>query len=83
MNNPSIYNYILFGGYLLFLFAISGFLAIFLIHIRDYRQYSRYITIITRIYLVLMLVIAIFGWYYILTGTIFPQREKPIQRHNF
>ncbi len=83
MINTTIYNYIFFGGYLVLLFIIFGFLIIFLIHIKDYKQYSRYITNITRIYLTLMILIAIFGWYHILTGKIFPQKEKVIQRHNF
>ncbi|MBC7498804.1 hypothetical protein H7170_04130 [Candidatus Gracilibacteria bacterium] len=75
-------NYILFGLYLFLLLGIFGFLAIFMMHIRDYRQYSRYITTITRAYLLLMVAIAIFGGYHILTGSIFPQTLRPIQRVN-
>jgi glucan phosphoethanolaminetransferase (alkaline phosphatase superfamily) len=75
-------NYILFGLYLFLLLGIFGFLAIFMMHIRDYRQYSRYITTITRVYLLLMVAIAIFGGYHILNGSIFPQTLRPIQRVN-
>ena len=75
-------NYILFGLYLFLLIGVFGFLAVFMVHIRDYRQYSRYITTITRTYLLLMVVIAIFGGYYILVGTIFPQTRTPVQRIN-
>lgn len=83
MINPTIYNYIFFGGYLILLFVIFGFLVIFLIHIKDYKQYSRYITTITRIYLILMILIAVFGWYHIIKGEIFPGQKKVIQRYNF
>lgn len=75
-------NYILFGPYLLLLIGIFGFLAVFMMHIRDYRQYSRYITVIIRVYLTLMIIIALFGGYMILSGTIFPQSQRPAQRVN-
>lgn len=54
-------NYIFFGIYLLLITGIFGFLTIFMMHIRDYRQYSRYLTGITRFYLILMVIIAING----------------------
>ncbi|MBC7503768.1 hypothetical protein H7169_02270 [Candidatus Gracilibacteria bacterium] len=75
-------NYIFFGLYLFLVIGLFGFLAVFMMHIHDYKQYSRYITVITRIYLTLMVVIAIFGGYYILVGSIFPQTRGPIQRLN-
>ncbi len=75
-------HYILFGFYLIIVFGVFGFLAVFMMHIRDYLQYSRYITQITRVYFVIMILISIFGGYYVLTGTIFPQTKQPIQRVN-
>jgi len=54
-------NYILFGVYLVLILGIFGFLTIFMMHIRDYLQYSRYLKGITRFYLALMVTIAIFG----------------------
>ena len=78
----SMSNYILFGIYLFLILGIFGFLTIFMMHIRDYLQYSRYLKGITRFYLVLMVVIAIFGGYSILTGDIFPQSKSAVKRIN-
>ncbi len=75
-------NYILLGVYIFVVLGIFWFLAVFMMHIRDYQKYSRYIPIVTRIYMILMILVALFGGYYILVGTIFPQSQKSIQRIN-
>jgi hypothetical protein len=54
-------NYVLFGIYLFVVLGIFGFITIFMMHIRDYQRYSSYVAILTRVYIAIMLLIAIFG----------------------
>ncbi|MBX9809506.1 hypothetical protein K2X92_03910 [Candidatus Gracilibacteria bacterium] len=75
-------NYIFFGMYLFVVLGLFGFIAIFMLHIRDYQQYSRYLKTLTRIYILAMVLIASVGGYYLLTGTIFPQNKSTIKRIN-
>lgn len=63
-----MFHYILLGIYILALIFLSGFLAIFIVHIRDYFQYSKYIKTILRVYITIVLCIAVFWGYQILTG---------------
>ena len=52
-------NYILFGIYLFIVLGIFGFITIFMIHIRDYQRYSSYVAILTRVYIAVMVIVAI------------------------
>ena len=62
-------NLVLIGMYLFMILLIFGFIAIVVMHIGIFRQYSKYLSIVLKIYLVTILLIAIFGGYKILTGT--------------
>ena len=63
-----MFNFVIFGVYLVVLIFLFGFIAIFVRHIRDFQEYSRYLRPIMRTYIVLMMLIALFGGYMILTG---------------
>lgn len=77
-----MHNYILFALYLLVVLLLLGFVVIFLMHIREYKQYSRYIGIVTKTYIIIVLTIAIIGGYFVLTGSIIPSQGRSIQRIN-
>jgi hypothetical protein len=62
-------NWILFGIYLFCVLWLFVFIAIVLMHIGEFRQYSRYINPILRIYIVLIVLIWLFGAYEVLTNT--------------
>lgn len=65
-------NWILFGIYLLCVILIFVFISIVLMHIGEFRQYSKYITPILRIYLIVIVLIALFGAYKVLTSRVMP-----------
>jgi hypothetical protein len=46
-------------------------------HIGEFRQYSRYITPVLRLYIVLVAGFAVFGGYMVLTSDILPTAVKP------
>ncbi len=69
-------NWILFWLYLLCVFSIIVFIAILIMHIGEFRQYSRYITPVLRLYIVLVAGIAVFGGYMVLTSDIVPTAAK-------
>jgi hypothetical protein len=50
-------NWILFGIYLFCIISLFAFIAIVLMHIGEFRQYSRYINPVLRIYIVLIILI--------------------------
>lgn len=58
---------IIFAIYLFVLLIIFGFIAIVILHIGEFREYSRYLSVVLKIYLIAVVVIAIFGWYKVLT----------------
>ena len=59
---------IIFGIYLVALLVIFIYISIVVMHIGDFRKYSKYLSVVLRIYLVAVLAIACFGIYKILTG---------------
>jgi amino acid permease len=60
-------NWILFGIYLFCIISLFAFIAIVIMHIGEFRQYSRYINPILRLYVFLIVLIALFGGYKVLT----------------
>ena len=54
-------NYILFGIYLFMVLGIFGFVTIFMMHIRDYQRYSSYVGILTRVYIIVIIIVSILG----------------------
>ena len=58
---------IIFAIYLFVLIIVFGFIAIVVMHIGEFRQYSRYLSIVLKIYLLAIILIALFGGYQILT----------------
>lgn len=60
-------NIILFGVYLLVILVLFAFISIVVMHIGNFKQYSKYLSVVLKIYLVLIILIAIFGGYRILT----------------
>ncbi len=50
----------IFGFYLIALLVIFIYIAIVVMHIGDFRKYSKYLSIVLRIYLVAVLCIACF-----------------------
>ncbi|MFZ2256032.1 MAG: hypothetical protein WAW59_01500 [Patescibacteria group bacterium] len=69
-------NWILFGIYILCVLTLFVFIAIVMMHIGEFRQYSRYINPVLRIYIVLVVLIALFGGYRVLTDDIQPSSLK-------
>lgn len=65
-------NWILFGIYILCVLTLFVFIAIVVMHIWEFRQYSRYINPVLRMYIILLIAIALFGWYRVLTDDIQP-----------
>lgn len=63
------YTYILLGVYSLIILGIFAFYVIFSLHIKKFRNYSKYLTPVFRIVIALTIIIAIFGAYKILTGS--------------
>lgn len=66
----------IFGFYLIALLVIFIYIAIVVMHIGDFRKYSKYLSIVLRIYLVAVLCIACFWIYKILTGTKYVAPKK-------
>lgn len=58
----------IFGFYLVALLLIFIYIAIVVMHIGDFRKYSKYLSVVLRLYLVTILCIACFWIYKILTG---------------
>ncbi|MDD2693879.1 MAG: hypothetical protein PHY14_03015 [Candidatus Gracilibacteria bacterium] len=56
-------NLILLGIYLVVLVILFAFVGIVIMHIGNFRQYSRFLTPVIRIYLVIVILIALFGAY--------------------
>lgn len=61
-------NWILFGFYIACILILFAFISIVIMHIGEFRQYSRYINPVLRAYVVLILLIAVFGGYQVLTN---------------
>ncbi len=78
-------NIILFGIYLFILIVIFAFIAIITIHIGNFRQYSKYLSVVLKIYLITVLMIGIFGGYMLLTSKYTPIKKinAPVQKLNF
>ena len=78
-------NIILFGIYLFILLVVFAFIAIITIHIGNFRQYSKYLSVVLKIYLVTVLIIGIFGGYMILTSKYIPLKKMnpSTQKLNF
>lgn len=78
-------NIILFGIYLFILFVIFAFITIITLHIGSFRQYSKYLSVVLKIYLVTILIIGLFGGYMILTSKYIPLKKMnaPVQKLNF
>ncbi len=60
-------NVIFFGVYILILIILFAFISIVVMHIGGFKDYSKYLSIVLKIYLIVVLLIAIFGGYKILT----------------
>jgi len=58
----------LFGIYLAVLLFVFVYIAIVVMHIGEFRQYSRHLSVVLRIYLIVVVLIALFGAYKVLTG---------------
>ena len=56
-------NLILLGIYLVVLVILFAFVGIVIMHIGIFKQYSKFLTPVIRIYLVMVILIAIFGAY--------------------
>jgi hypothetical protein len=54
-------------------------------HIGDFRKYSKYLSVVLRIYMVTIVLIAIFGWYMMLTSKYVPIKKtaSPVQKLDF
>ena len=76
---------VIFGIYLVVLLVIFIYIAIVVMHIGDFRKYSRYLSVVLRIYLVAVLAIACFWMYKILTGKyVAPKKSwSQVQRIDF
>jgi hypothetical protein len=53
-------NIIFFGLYLLIIVILFAFIAVVVMHIGNFKQYSKYLSIVLKIYLVVIMLIAIF-----------------------
>ncbi len=78
-------NLVLIGIYLFMVLIIFGFIAIVVMHIGTFRQYSKYLSIVLKIYLIAILTIALFGGYMILTGKYISSTKSSnsVQKINF
>lgn len=47
-------------------------------HIGEFRKYSRYVNPVLRLYIILVVAIALFGGYRVLTDDIQPSSLKPV-----
>lgn len=52
-------NFILFGIYFMIVLGVFAFIAIFVRHIRDFQKYSKLLTGFLRLYISLIVIIAI------------------------
>lgn len=59
---------VILGIYLASLLFFSIYIAIVVMHIGEFQKYSKYLSVVLRIYLLAIFCIAIFGGYKILTG---------------
>lgn len=71
-------NWILFGIYVLCILVLVIFIAIIAMHIGEFRKYSRYVNPVLRLYIILVVAIALFGGYRVLTDDIQPSSLKPV-----
>lgn len=62
-------NIVFFGIYLAVLVIIFAFIAILIMHVKDFRQYSKYLSVVLKIYLIVVVILAIFWSYKILSNT--------------
>lgn len=78
-------NIMLFGIYLFVLVVIFIFISIVVLHIGNFREYSRYLSVVLRLYLIALIVIGIFGGYMILTSDhpVVRETSTPVQKVNF
>ncbi len=60
-------NIIIFGIYLIVILVLFAFIGIVVMHIGRFRDYSKYLSIVLKIYLIIILLISFFGGYKILT----------------
>ncbi len=76
---------LLFGIYLLVIIVLFAFIAIVVMHIGNFKQYSKYLSVVLRIYLVVILLIAIFGGYKILTDYTPAKKSRniPVEKIDF
>lgn len=77
-------NLILFGVYALILVMFFAFIGIVIMHVGAFREYSKYLSVVLKVYIVTIIVIAIFGGYKILTHYTPPKKsETPKVRLDF
>ena len=77
-------NLVLFGVYLLIILILFAFIAIVVMHIGNFKDYSKYLSIVLKIYLITIVVIAVFGAYKILSHYTPPKKSNtPIEKINF
>lgn len=78
-------NIIFLSIYLFILLIICAFIAIVVMHIGAFRQYSKYLSVVLKIYLIVVLIIGIFGGYMIVTNKNTPIRKltPATQKLNF
>lgn len=60
-------NIVIFGVYLLVLLILFAFISIVVMHIGRFKEYSKYLSVVLKIYLIVVLLISFFGGYKILT----------------
>lgn len=53
-------KFLILGIYLFVIIGLSAYLAVVLVHLKGFMQYSSYLRPVTRFYLLLLLVITIF-----------------------
>gem|GEM_PF-3682024 len=55
-----MFNLVIFGIYAFIVLIVLGFLSIFIVHIKNFREYSRFLTPVLRIYIVIITLIIVF-----------------------
>lgn len=76
-------NLVIFGIYLFVLIILLGFISIVILHIGAFRAYSKYLSIVLRIYIIAVIMIALFGGYRVLTDHTPAKNSNPPQNLDF
>lgn len=71
-------NLVIFSIYMVAILILFAGIAVVIIHIGQFREYSKYLSTVLRIYLITIVIIAIFWGYKILTNQSEPVRKTTV-----